>query len=186
MTSEQQRRLKSYQDLVHEYAQVLDLSSPKMLAEFEIGIQKAVAFSKLVPDRTRVFDLGSGVGLPGIPLAILHPENPVILCEIRQKRAAFLERCVTQLKIENANVFAADAKKFSGSADIVTALWVGSLKNIYRTCQHFLDARWGIIVLKGETLESELVELRQIAQVESVDQVQLEDEAYLVRVNGVK
>jgi 16S rRNA (guanine527-N7)-methyltransferase len=186
ISTDQKQKLETYQDLVREYARVLDLSSPKMLAEFDQGVQKALLFSNFITERARVFDLGSGVGLPGIPLAILHPQNQFTLCEIRQKRAAFLDRCATQLKLEHVSVFAQDAKKYSSPADVVTALWVGTLKLIYQTCQHFLEPNWSILTIKGDTLESELVELSKIATIRSVDRVKLEDEAHLVRVNGVK
>jgi 16S rRNA (guanine527-N7)-methyltransferase len=186
MTSNQQEKLETYQNLIHQYAKVLDLSSPRMLQEFEVGIQKALIFSELLENQRRVFDLGSGVGLPGIPLAILKPEIQITLCEIRQKRAAFLERCITQLKLENTTVFAADAKKYAGPVGVVTALWIGSLKNIYQTCQLLLEAQWSVVTIKGETLESEILELQKIVKVTSVDRVQLEDGAHLVRVNGVK
>jgi 16S rRNA (guanine527-N7)-methyltransferase len=186
MTPEQNEKLEAYQKLVREYAKVLDLSSPKMLSEFESGIKKALLFSEVISDQARVFDLGSGVGLPGIPLAIVKPEIQLTLCEIRQKRAAFLDRCITQLKLQNTSVFAADAKKYSGSASVVTALWVGSLKSIYQNCQAFLENDWSLITIKGDMLEPELLELQKIVEITSVNRVQLEDGAHLVRVNGVK
>ncbi|MBK7877507.1 MAG: class I SAM-dependent methyltransferase [Planctomycetes bacterium] len=50
----------------------------------------------------RLFDLGSGAGFPGVPVAIAEPEAKVTLCDSVQKRATFLERCVKDLALKNA------------------------------------------------------------------------------------
>lgn len=51
-----------------------------------------------------VWDVGSGAGLPGIPLAIARPDISVLLVEPRNRRASFLERAVFALKLPNARV----------------------------------------------------------------------------------
>src|SRR5215216_815984 len=53
----------------------------------------------------RILDIGSGGGLPGIPLAIAWPEARVFLLESRERKAGFLEMAVRSLGLRNARVF---------------------------------------------------------------------------------
>lgn len=58
-------------------------------------------------------DLGSGAGLPGIPVAVARPDLSMILVEPRQARAAFLELAVERLGLHNARVFAKPVEELS-------------------------------------------------------------------------
>jgi 16S rRNA (guanine527-N7)-methyltransferase len=57
----------------------------------------SLALSRLVEDDRPLLDVGSGGGLPAIPLAVLRPELPVVMTEPRAKRAAFLRTAVREL-----------------------------------------------------------------------------------------
>jgi 16S rRNA (guanine527-N7)-methyltransferase len=95
--------LRAYADLVRVHADRLDLVSSRDLRRFE---ERHVADSlRLLPLLERlppgpVVDVGSGAGLPGIPLAILRPERQVRLLEPRRRRAAFLEEAVRRLDLD--------------------------------------------------------------------------------------
>ncbi len=149
-------QLEIYSQLVRDYSKVLDLSSPKMLQEFTIGIERSQTFIPAIPEKARVLDIGSGVGLPAIPIAILRPDIQITLCEIRQKRAAFLERSVSQLKLNHATVFQGDVRKLEQTFDCITALWVGNLEQLYTLAKHCLAPTWSIITRKGNDASIEL------------------------------
>jgi len=55
-------------------------------------------------DATRVLDLGSGPGFPGLPLALVRPDTAFVLCESRGKKARFLEHLVRLCKLENVRI----------------------------------------------------------------------------------
>lgn len=69
----------------------------------------------------RVIDLGSGVGLPGVPLAILWPESQVTLVERGGRRAALARRGIRALGLGNVVVEETDAATFGGEAEMVVA-----------------------------------------------------------------
>jgi 16S rRNA (guanine527-N7)-methyltransferase len=95
-------RLGRYEALVRSYAPRLDLVSPEDLARFR---------SRHIDDSLRLLplldqlpagpcvDVGSGAGLPGVPLAIARPDRPWRLIEPRKLRAAFLEEVVRELQL---------------------------------------------------------------------------------------
>ena len=68
-----------------------------------------------------VIDLGSGVGLPGVPLAILWPTAKVNLVERGERRAALARRGIRTLGIQNVTVTEGDAAHLEGQADLVVA-----------------------------------------------------------------
>jgi 16S rRNA (guanine527-N7)-methyltransferase len=77
---------------------------------------KLLLWSKAVS----VFDLGSGAGFPGLPLAILAPEARVTLLEAHGKKAAFLNEVVSALQLTNVRVVRQRGESYSASADLVT------------------------------------------------------------------
>jgi 16S rRNA (guanine527-N7)-methyltransferase len=80
------------------------------------------ALPHLLPGALAVVDLGSGAGLPGIPVAIARQELTVTLSEPRQARAAFLELVVERLELTNVRVFPKAAEELApGSAAVCFA-----------------------------------------------------------------
>lgn len=63
-----------------------------------------VVVAELIDAEATVLDLGSGAGLPGIPVALARPDLEVILLEPMQRRAAFLERCREDLRLANVRI----------------------------------------------------------------------------------
>ena len=61
-------------------------------------------------DGTRLADLGSGAGFPGIPIALIRPEISVTLAESQNKKSSFLREAVRTLKLPNVEVWAARAE----------------------------------------------------------------------------
>ncbi len=181
----QPQMLETYAKLVRQYSKTLDLSSPKMLEKFDIAIENSKKYAELMPKSANVIDIGSGVGLPGIPLVILRPDITITLCEIRQKRAAFLERVVSTLNITNVQVFHGDVKQLkSQNFNVVTAQSVGTLANIYKLCKNALTPTWVIMSNKGEKLEQELAEIQKITNVLSFKTEKLDENASIVMVCG--
>jgi 16S rRNA (guanine527-N7)-methyltransferase len=95
-------RLAAYAALVRTWAPRLDLVGPDELARFEERhvadcLRLAPLVAALPPGPA--IDVGSGAGLPGVPLAIADPRRPWRLLEPRAKRAAFLEEVVRTLEL---------------------------------------------------------------------------------------
>ena len=96
-----------YAELVRAYSSKMDLVSPSDLDRFEERHIKdslrALPYMRQAPPGPAV-DVGSGAGLPGIPLAIADPSRRWVLLEPRQRRAAFLEEVVRELGLPNVEV----------------------------------------------------------------------------------
>jgi 16S rRNA (guanine527-N7)-methyltransferase len=177
--------LQRYAALVRQYSMTLDLSSPEVLDHFEVAIQRTEAYSPLLQGQLRVLDIGSGVGLPGIPIAIRHSDVEITLTEVRKRRAAFLERVVSSLNLSNARVYNGDVQQLGDdSFDVVIGQAVGSLVQVYRLSQHVLKPSWTILTRKGDALNDELEELKSTVGVIRVATRPLGDGTAVVAVYG--
>jgi 16S rRNA (guanine527-N7)-methyltransferase len=74
-----------------------------------------------LPSTARIADLGSGAGLPGLPLAIAAPSCSFSLIEVRRGRAAFLESVVDGLGLRNVDVFLGKTTSIPGCFDVCLA-----------------------------------------------------------------
>ncbi len=118
----------SFKELVARYSGTLNLVGPSLLADWDGAVAVARLCAEQLPLGVEVLDLGSGAGLPGIPLAQLRPDLKIYLCEIRQRRAAFLRLAVGQLGLSNAWVIAREARRCGRQFHWITAQAVGSLQ----------------------------------------------------------
>jgi 16S rRNA (guanine527-N7)-methyltransferase len=162
--------LAAYRGLVERYHRTLDLVSDKALADLDSLIEDSVRFGALVaglsPSPSVALDLGSGVGLPGVPLALALPDARVLLVERRRRRASFLRIAVSQLGLANAEVYAGDVRDLrQPCADVVTAQAVASLAQVYRLTGRLHGERVWLVSRRGAAWRSELVELE--AELES-------------------
>jgi 16S rRNA (guanine527-N7)-methyltransferase len=178
-------QLEQYLAMVETYASTLDLTSQEVLKGFKREIEKARAYESHIRSNTRILDVGSGVGLPGIPIAIRRPDVQITLCEIRKRRAAFLEIVVGRLRLENVTVYNNDVKKLRGNGfDIIIAQAVGRLAHVYRLGQHLITQDWTMLSRKGADLAEEIEEIQKIAPVNKVILKKLDSESTLVCVQG--
>ncbi|MGB5952413.1 MAG: 16S rRNA (guanine(527)-N(7))-methyltransferase RsmG [Ornithinimicrobium sp.] len=114
----------------------------------------------LLPHRTRVIDIGSGAGLPGLALAIARPDLRISLIEPLARRTVWLERAVGELGLVHVTVHQARAESMVGriTADVVTARAVARLDRLVALAWPLLPASGRLLALKGQTAEEELEE----------------------------
>ena len=96
-------------------------------------------------------DLGTGPGLPGIPLAIARPDVQVTLVESNGKKARFLREAVRQLKLGNARVVESRAEAVAepGAYAQITARALDTLAGILEVGGHLLAADGRLLAMKG-------------------------------------
>ncbi|MCG6116891.1 MAG: 16S rRNA (guanine(527)-N(7))-methyltransferase RsmG [Aquimonas sp.] len=106
-------------------------------------------------------DIGSGAGLPGIPLAIARPRLQVSLVEPVGKKARFLREVVRQLKLANVQVFDCRAERMDRSQqfDCLSARALGSLAQLIEFGAHLLKPQGRLLAMKGQWPSDELAAL---------------------------
>ncbi|WP_367347333.1 16S rRNA (guanine(527)-N(7))-methyltransferase RsmG [Stenotrophomonas bentonitica] len=134
-------------------------------------------------------DLGTGPGLPGIPLAIARPQLQVTLVESNGKKARFMREAVRQLGLGNARVAESRAEALDepGAYDNLTARAMDTLAGIIAVGGHLLRPGGRLLAMKGVYPHDEIAQLPAGWQVEQVLPLKvpgLTGERHLVVVAG--
>ncbi|MER5269208.1 16S rRNA (guanine(527)-N(7))-methyltransferase RsmG [Actinosynnema sp. NPDC002837] len=127
---------------------------------WERHILNSAVVAELLPQGSRVVDVGSGAGLPGIPLAIARPDLELTLLEPMARRVAWLTECVDALGLNVAVVRGRaeepPVREQLGDSDVVTARAVAPLERLTRWCLPLLRPGGRLVALKGESAAEEL------------------------------
>jgi len=101
-------------------------------------------------------DLGTGPGLPGIPLALARPELQVLLVDSNGKKIRFLREAIRSLKLENVRAVQSRVEEVEGQFDCITARAFASLEDMLAWGGHLLtkDGIW--LAMKGRHPDEEL------------------------------
>lgn len=133
---------------------------------WERHILNSVALSELIGPDQRVADIGSGAGLPGIPLALARPDLHVTLIEPLLRRSEFLREMVDELGIDvtvvRGRAEEPGVRKQLGETDVVVSRAVASLDRLTRWSMPLLRVDGHMLALKGERAEEEIRDHRRV------------------------
>ena len=128
-------------------------------------VLNSVAPADLIPQGAAVADVGSGAGLPGIPLAILRPDLGVTLIEPLLRRATFLTQAVDELGLtERVRVVRARAEDHRERYDVVLSRALARLPQLISWCDPLRTPDGTVLALKGRSADEELAEVNRDLQ----------------------
>jgi 16S rRNA (guanine527-N7)-methyltransferase len=106
----------------------------------------------------RLADIGSGAGLPGIPIAIAEPERPVVLVDANEKKGSFLRQAVIELGLGNSAVQIGRAETWRPVERfaVVISRAFAELADFIGSCRHLLDDGGVLVAMKGAYPKAEL------------------------------
>jgi len=116
----------------------------------------------------RVIDVGSGGGLPGVPLAIACPDLQVTLIDAVQKKIAFLTQAVLELRLANVTVRHARVETAAGEFDVITSRGFAALADFIIWTRHLLAPGGCWLALKGRLDPAELAALPASVTVDAI------------------
>ncbi|MET8761826.1 16S rRNA (guanine(527)-N(7))-methyltransferase RsmG [Lentzea sp. NPDC004782] len=124
-------------------------------------VLNSAVVERVIEPNARVADVGSGAGLPGVPLAIARPDLRVTLLEPMARRIAWLEEVKDRLSLDNVTVLRGRAEEGPVRAqlkncDVVTARAVAPLEKLAKWCLPLLKGGGRMVALKGERAQEEL------------------------------
>jgi 16S rRNA (guanine527-N7)-methyltransferase len=155
-------KLFAYLELLDRWNRTYNLTAIRDPREM-VGkhLLDSLAMLPHVPGAGRLADLGTGPGLPGIPLALARPGLSVSLVESNGKKARFLREAVRALGLANARVIEARAEAVAeaGAYDRITARALDRLAGILKVGGHLLAPEGRLLAMKAQRLDEEVAEL---------------------------
>lgn len=162
LSEHQLEQLVKYVELLDKWNKAYNLTSIRDPQEMLI---KHIMDSLMVGQHIHgdnLIDVGTGPGLPGIPLAIMFPEKQFTLLDSLGKRITFLKQVVFQLKLENVTPVLARVEEHQPEKayDGVLSRAFASLLDMISWCHHLIDDQSGrFFALKGQLPQEELTQL---------------------------
>lgn len=158
-----------YRKLLLDWNQRVNLISRKDEARIvtrhfidSLGLLTVEAF----PSNSRVMDLGSGAGFPGIPLKLIRPDLRISLVESKRKKALFLRQVIEKLELDRIEIVMGRVEELVeglGPFDFVVSRSVTDLITLVRWSKDYLKPTGGsLIAIKGPDVEKELEKLKSI------------------------
>jgi len=146
-----QQRLLEYVALIEKWNRVYNLTAirePEKMVSHHLLDSLAVAAHL---HARRMLDVGSGAGLPGIPLALAHPGMHVTLLDSNHKKSAFLNQAVLELKLKNAEVCAGRVESWQAQNkfDVIISRAFSDMGEFVRVTRHLLAPGGIYAAMKG-------------------------------------
>lgn len=187
----QKQQLVGYVELLHKWNKAYNLTSVRDRGEMLVRhIMDSIVVEPHLHG-THFIDVGTGPGLPGIPLAIVRPDAHFTLLDSLGKRIRFLRQVQHELHLENITPVQSRVEEFPAQPpfDGVISRAFASLTDMVKWCHH-LPARDGrFYALKGQRPEEEIIMLPDAYSVEEIVRLQvpeLEGERHLVVIKPKK
>lgn len=172
-------KLKVYQEFKKVFTswnKKINCVSRKDMENFEERhILHSLAISKVIsfPNESKILDVGTGGGFPGLPLAIMFPDVHFHLIDGIGKKIKVVQGVIDELQLKNVEASKARSEEIKGKYDFITARavaraitfhrWVGHLKNNKSTFENH-----GIYYLKGGDMKDEMRELKRPFKIWSI------------------
>ncbi len=172
-------RARRYFELLVRDGDLLGLLGPREMPKlWTRHILNSAVVAELVSPATTVADVGSGAGLPGIPMALAQPQAQFTLIEPMERRSDWLKSVVLELQLENVRVLRARAEEVAEVFDVVTARAVSALPNLLKMCVPLTKHGGEIIALKGSKAADEIADSKKLQKKLSIESFEI------VRVGG--
>ncbi|WP_292363041.1 16S rRNA (guanine(527)-N(7))-methyltransferase RsmG, partial [Methylophaga sp. UBA1464] len=161
LSEEQKTQLLDYLALLQKWNKVYNLTSVRdpqtMLTRHILDSLSLIPYLNC----TNLLDVGSGAGLPGIPIAICFPQMSVTLLDSNIKKTRFLQQVKAELKLNNVTVIHGRVEQITlPKFDVVTARAFATIAEIIDLAARHCDDAGSLVLMKGVYPEQELAAIK--------------------------
>ena len=148
----------------------------------------SLAINKYVKGN-HIIDVGTGAGLPGIPLAIANPDRQFTLLDSLSKRTKFLQQVIYELKLENVSIVNSRSEDYEPEVkyDQIVTRAFASLKGMLEATRHLGSETAQFLAMKGANFAEELEEIADTYTIVGIHRLTvpgLEAERHLIILEG--
>ena len=179
LTGECNERLLAYTALLAKWNRSYNLTAVRdplvMVSHHLLDSLAALPHLPMPATSARIADVGTGAGLPGIPLAVVRSDWQVALIESNQKKAAFLRQAKIELALANVEVHEARVETYrpvEGFALVISRAFA-ELAEFVAACRHLVSASGVLAAMKGKNPQAEIARLPEGVRVSEVVRLQV-------------
>lgn len=141
-------------------------------------------------DARDIIDVGTGPGLPGIPLAIMNPDKQFILLDSNGKKTRFLFQVINELRLGNANEVNQRVELYRPNQvfDTIVTRAFSSIAQMLENCSHLASDQSSFMAMKGKNPESELSLIKKGYMVSDLCRLEVpgvEGERHLIKIKNI-
>lgn len=158
ISSETEEKLFAYLELLRKWNRVYNLTAIRDIKEsILLHIIDSLSI-KAYLQGTHIIDIGTGAGLPGIPLALTTPDKKFTLLDSNSKKTRFLSQVMYELQIKNMEVVHARCEDFNPTQkfDSILSRAFASIEVMLESTQHLLSEQGQFLAMKGVYPETEI------------------------------
>ena len=152
------------------------------------AIEEATALTKHLNQYKNILDIGTGSGLPGIPLAIFNENKNIYLSEKNNKKNYHLKKTIKLLEIENATTIGSANKntKINKKVDCVVTKAFASTKKTIDIANSFLEKPFTLMLLKGklETINKEIEDANISKENYEIIKIENKKEKHILKIQN--
>jgi len=189
VTDNQREQLVGYVEMLNKWNKAYNLTSVRDPLDMMVKhILDSVIVSTHLQGQ-RFIDVGTGPGLPGIPLSIMNPDNEFFLLDSLGKRIRFIKQVVHELGLQNVTPIQSRVEEFQPEEkfDGVLSRAFASMTDMVEWCHHLPKEQSGVfLALKGQHPRDEIDQLPEwcsVTDIKSLVVPELEGERHLVTLS---
>lgn len=170
INEEKYNKFIQYKDLMKEWNEKVNLTAitddKEIVIKHFVDSIKAFEFKSL-NSSVKIIDVGTGAGLPGIPIKIMNDNAEVVLLDSLQKRINFLNEVITTLKLKDIKTVHGRAEDFGTDLnyrekfDVAISRAVANMAVLAEFCLPFVKKNGYFVALKGPAVQEELDEAKK-------------------------
>lgn len=177
------KQLEKFKNLITIWNQKINLVSRRDIENFEVNhILHSISVSKYFnfKDNSDIMDLGTGGGLPGIPLSIIFPNVNFHLIDSIKKKIDVVNSVVEDLNLKNVKTSWSNAKDINSKYDFIISRAVASYPKIKKNCFNKIKneskhkLKNGFILLKGGDIKKEFSETKNYMSYNIFEKINLD------------
>ena len=184
----QLEKLLKYLDLLQRWNKAFNLTAIRdPLQMVRLHLLDSLAIHPYVQELRSIIDVGTGPGLPGIPLAILNPEINFTLLDSNGKKTRFLFQAINELKLSNVSEINHRVEAYQPNQlfDAVISRAFSSISDMLNQCDHLVSDQGCFLAMKGKKPDSELSQMTKAYKVVEVNEVNvplIDSERHLIKI----
>ena len=187
-SSQQIEQLLAYLEMLQRWNKAYNLTAIREPIQMvRLHLLDSLAIHPYIQGVKNIIDVGTGPGLPGIPLAILNPDIHFTLLDSNGKKTRFLFQAINDLSLSNAREINHRVEKYQSeqSFDIVISRAFSSISDMLAQCDHLVSDSGCFLAMKGKKTDSELSQITKDYKVVDLSQInvpQVDSERHLIKI----